>query len=129
MHNVLLDQFLLGLAQVEMLHLGLEHIPGFFALPLICLDLLVAPLDVSLRILSLLLHRLGDVVRATFLFLGSRSGRLLWLLLFHCLLLLWLLLLLSSAISINSTCVLVSCCVGRGAYSSLTWFPSFEPPY
>ena len=69
MKYVLLDEFLLSLAQVELLHLLHEHLPSyrgyiklkptFLLLFLIILQLLILPLDVSFGIFCSLLGSLG----------------------------------------------------------------------
>lgn len=69
MQYVLLDEFLLSLAQVELLHLLHEHLPSyrgyiklkptFLLLFLIILQLLILPLDVSFGIFCSLLGSLG----------------------------------------------------------------------
>ena len=60
-HNILLDELLLCLTEIQMLHLGLEHVPGLLALSLVGLQLIIATLNVSLRILRLLFHLLRDI--------------------------------------------------------------------
>ena len=69
MQYVLLDEFLLSLAQVELLHLLHQHLPSyrgyfgctptFLLLFLLILELLILPLDVSFCILCSLLGSLG----------------------------------------------------------------------
>ena len=81
-HNVLLDELFLRLPEVEMVHFGLKHVPSFLTLTLICFQLAVARLNVSLRTFCFLFHLLGDVPVASLLFLrcGSSCSRFVTLL-------------------------------------------------
>ena len=72
-HDVLLDELFFCLAEVEVVHLRLKHIPCFFALPLICLQFAVARLYIRLCTLSLFLHLFSDIAGTSFFFLASRS--------------------------------------------------------
>ena len=42
MHDVLLDELALGLAQIQTHHFVFEHVPGFFAFLFVVLELAVA---------------------------------------------------------------------------------------
>ena len=88
MHDVLLYQLFFVLAEVEVLHLGLEHVPGFSAFALVRLQAAVALLDICLRILCLLFHQLCDVVGTTLLlfchWLGYLLGLLTWVFSLRC---------------------------------------------
>ena len=73
-HDILLDQFLLCFAEVQMLHFWLEHVPCLFSLTLVRLELVVAALDVGFGILSLFFHLLRYVADSAFRLLGGRRA-------------------------------------------------------
>ena len=60
-HDVLLDQLALLLAQIQTYHFVLEHIPRFLPLLLVVLQLGVPRLNIRLRVFSTLLLLLTDL--------------------------------------------------------------------
>ena len=69
MHDVLLDELALGLAEIQTYHLVLQHVPSFLALLLVVLQLVVPTLNKRLRILRALLGSFGNLVCPNGLFL------------------------------------------------------------
>ena len=71
MHDVLLDKLFLLLAQIQCLHFGLKHIPGFLSFTFIDFESVIARFDIGLRIFSFFFHRLSDIICAALLFFCS----------------------------------------------------------
>ena len=62
MKNILLNQFLFGTRQIELLHFMLEDVPSLLSIRVILLLFLVLGLDIGLSRLSPIFHALCDLV-------------------------------------------------------------------